>query len=63
MTLLWRLSVIQEVVFSGFQLDLYSPEEIPFAYWYATQVIEARLECLDHVITIIPKCGPTNFYT
>ncbi|KAK2460682.1 hypothetical protein APHAL10511_007152 [Amanita phalloides] len=57
--LLWRLSVVQEVVFSGFQLELYSPEEIPFAYWYAAQVIEVRLECLDHLIPVVPKSSLT----
>ncbi|KAF8626362.1 hypothetical protein AX15_005013 [Amanita polypyramis BW_CC] len=56
---IWRLSVIQEVVLSGFQLQLYSPEEIPFAYWYTTQVIEARLECLDYLIPIVPKSSLT----
>ncbi|KAJ7063693.1 Mak10 subunit, NatC N-terminal acetyltransferase-domain-containing protein [Mycena amicta] len=48
--LLWRLSVIRDVVLSGFQLELYSAEERPFAYWYLSQVIEAHLECLDELL-------------
>ncbi|KAF8638818.1 hypothetical protein AX17_001876 [Amanita inopinata Kibby_2008] len=56
----WRLSTIREVIFSGFQLELYSPEETPFAYWYATQVIEAELECLDELRHIVPSSSLTR---
>jgi hypothetical protein len=52
--LLWRLSTIREVVLSGFQLELYSPTERPFAYWYASQVIDAYLHTLDMVIGLAP---------
>ncbi|KAJ7932709.1 Mak10 subunit, NatC N-terminal acetyltransferase-domain-containing protein [Mycena leptocephala] len=48
--LVWRLSVIREVVMSGFQLELYTSEEKPFAYWYASQVMEAHLACLDNML-------------
>lgn len=48
--LLWRLSIIREVVLSGFQLELYAEEEKSFAYWYAAQVMEAHLQCLDSLL-------------
>ncbi|KAJ6606132.1 Mak10 subunit, NatC N-terminal acetyltransferase-domain-containing protein [Mycena vulgaris] len=55
--LVWRLSVIREVVLSGFQLELYTSEEKPFAYWYASQVIEAHLACLDDMLLAVePDC-------
>ncbi|KAF9528205.1 Mak10 subunit, NatC N-terminal acetyltransferase-domain-containing protein [Crepidotus variabilis] len=48
--LVWRLSIVREVVLSAFQLELYTDEEKPFAYWYATQVIEEHLRCLDGLV-------------
>ncbi|KAJ7494359.1 Mak10 subunit, NatC N-terminal acetyltransferase-domain-containing protein [Mycena galericulata] len=58
--LIWRLSVIREVVLSGFLLELYTAEEKPFAYWYASQVIEAHLECLDDVLLAMPPDCPAD---
>jgi N-alpha-acetyltransferase 35, NatC auxiliary subunit len=55
--LVWRLAIVREVIFSGFQLDLYSADEKPFAYWYAAQVIEAHLTCLDEMASVIPQGG------
>jgi hypothetical protein len=52
--LVWRISVIREVVLSGFQLELYTSEEKPFAYWYASQVMEAHLACLDDMLPAVP---------
>ncbi|KAJ7084851.1 Mak10 subunit, NatC N-terminal acetyltransferase-domain-containing protein [Mycena belliarum] len=51
--LVWRLSVIREVVLSGFQLELYTSEEKPFAYYYVSQVIEAHLACLDAMLLAV----------
>ncbi|KAJ7215317.1 Mak10 subunit, NatC N-terminal acetyltransferase-domain-containing protein [Mycena haematopus] len=51
--LVWRLSVIREVVLSGFQLELYTSEEKAFAYWYASQVIDAHLVCLDAMLLAV----------
>ncbi|KAJ7611761.1 Mak10 subunit, NatC N-terminal acetyltransferase-domain-containing protein [Roridomyces roridus] len=50
----WRLSAIREVVLSGFQMELYTSEEKPFAYWYASQIIEAHLSCMDGVLPALP---------
>jgi hypothetical protein len=51
--LLWRLSIIREIVLSGFQLDLYLGEEIPFAYWYSAKVIDEHLKCLDNISSTV----------
>ncbi|KAF7298377.1 hypothetical protein MKEN_01362300 [Mycena kentingensis (nom. inval.)] len=48
--LFWRLSVIRDLVFSGFQLELYAAEERAFAYWYLSQVIDTHLACLDDLL-------------
>ncbi|KAF9228847.1 Mak10-domain-containing protein [Gyrodon lividus] len=53
--LMHRLSVIREVIYSGFQLSLYSAEERVFAYWYATQVLESQLSCMDEIMLEMPE--------
>ncbi|KAF7314975.1 hypothetical protein MIND_00011600 [Mycena indigotica] len=59
--LLWRLSVIRDVVLSGFQLELYTAEERSFAYWYLSEVIEAHLECLDRLLLAVnPDSTPAR---
>ncbi|KAF8801418.1 hypothetical protein BYT27DRAFT_7198198 [Phlegmacium glaucopus] len=50
--LLWRLSIVREVILSGFQLGLYGGEEKSLAYWYAVEVIDAHLNCLDNVTSV-----------
>jgi hypothetical protein len=54
--LVWRLSAIREVILSGFQLELFSLEEKPVAYWYGAQVLDAHLTCLDNLLRVVPKC-------
>ncbi|KAJ7684380.1 Mak10 subunit, NatC N-terminal acetyltransferase-domain-containing protein [Mycena polygramma] len=58
--LVWRLSVVREVVLSGFQLELYTSEEKPFAYWYASQVINAHLACLDDMLLAVESDSPAG---
>jgi N-alpha-acetyltransferase 35, NatC auxiliary subunit len=53
--LVWRLSAIREVILSGFQLELFSPEERPVAYWCSTQVLDAHLSCLDNLLHVAPR--------
>lgn len=53
--LLWRLTIVREVVLSGFQMELYSMEERAFAYWYVAQVIEAHLDCIDNWVPVVSK--------
>ena len=51
--LLWRFTIIREIVLSGFQLELYHGEEIPFAYWYSAKVIDEHLKCLDNISSTV----------
>jgi hypothetical protein len=53
--LLWRLSIIEEVLLSGFQLELYVKDEKPFVYWELSQVIHEHLSILDSLEPVIPK--------
>lgn len=46
---------MREVVLSGFQLELYTGEERAFSYWYAAQIVESHLECLDEMVAAVPK--------
>ncbi|KAI0303343.1 Mak10 subunit, NatC N-terminal acetyltransferase-domain-containing protein [Multifurca ochricompacta] len=51
----WRLSVIREVLLSGFQLELYVKDEKPFVYWELSQVICEHLSTLAALDPVIPK--------
>jgi hypothetical protein len=53
--LLWRLSIIEEVLLSGFQLELYVKDEKSFVYWELSQVILEHLSILDSLERVIPK--------
>ena len=61
MALLWRLSVVREVILSGFQLELYAREEKCFAYWYAAEVMDAHLGCLDNLTSIVQEGAHSHF--
>lgn len=52
--LLLRLESIREVVFSGFQLDLYTMEERGFAYWYCAEVLQQHITILGRIIEAVP---------
>jgi len=54
MPLMWRLTAAENIILSGFQLELYAPHERTFAYWYLTQVIETHLGCIEDVLVILP---------
>ena len=56
--MIWRLRIIVEVIFAGFQLDLYVADELPFAYWYASHVIESQLAVIGDIAPVIPKGRP-----
>lgn len=38
----FRLEQMAEVIFAGFEAELYSLEEMPFLYWYTSTVILSR---------------------
>jgi len=60
--LVHRLSVIREVIYSGVQLSLYSAEERVFAYWYASQVLEVQLSCMDALLPGLEGSPAFNEY-
>lgn len=51
--LFWRLTAAENIILSGFQLELYAPRERTFAYWYLTQVIETHLGCIEDVLPVL----------
>ncbi|KAI9508819.1 Mak10 subunit, NatC N-terminal acetyltransferase-domain-containing protein [Russula earlei] len=53
--LLWRLSIIREVLQSGFQLELYVEDEKSFVYWELGQVAHEHLTTLDALEPVMPK--------
>ena len=61
--LLWRLSIIEEVLLSGFQLELYVQDEKSFVYWQLSQVILEHLSILDSLERVIPKSRCTRKVT
>jgi len=52
---LWRLSIIREVLLSGFQLELYVEDEKSFVYWELSQVVHEHLATLNALEPVIPK--------
>ena len=56
--LLWRLSIIREVLLSGFRLELYVEDEKSFVYWELSRVIHEHLATLDALEPVIPKGEP-----
>ena len=56
--LLWRLSIVREVLLSGFQLELYVEDEKSFVYWELGQVVHEHLSTLDALELVIPKGEP-----
>lgn len=51
----WRLATLQDVMLSGFQLELYSPSERAFAYWYTSIIIDGHLQALDILLGVVPQ--------
>ena len=53
--LLWRLSIIREVLLSGFHLELYVDDEKSFVYWELSHVAHEHLATLSSIEPVIPK--------
>lgn len=52
---MWRLTAAENIILSGFQLELYAPHERTFAYWHLTQVIETHLGCVEDALEVLPS--------
>lgn len=50
----WKLTVIREIILSGFQIELYAPNERSVAYWYLSHVAEQHLDCLETLRSLMP---------
>ena len=53
--LLWRLSIIREVLLSGFQLELYVEDEKSIVYWELSRVAHEHLSTLKALEPVVPK--------
>ncbi|KAI0648442.1 Mak10-domain-containing protein [Trametes meyenii] len=51
---LWRLSASRKVILSGFQQELYAPEEKPIAYWYLARVLDTHIGCIEGLLPAVP---------
>lgn len=49
------MSVARDIIFSGFQQQLYMGEERPIAYWYAVQIIDVHLSSLETLRKTMPE--------
>jgi N-alpha-acetyltransferase 35, NatC auxiliary subunit len=52
--LMWRLTAAENIILSGFQLELYAQHERTFAYWYLAQIIETHLGCIEDALAALP---------
>ncbi|KAF8496772.1 hypothetical protein F5888DRAFT_364175 [Russula emetica] len=50
-----KLSIIREVLLSGFQLELYVDDEKSFVYWELSHVAHEHLATLNSLEPVIPK--------
>lgn len=48
-----RLWLIAEVLFCGAELDLYSREELPFIYWYASCVLTVQFGVIRSILSLL----------
>lgn len=52
--LLRQLQTALDIIFSGFQQDLYAHDERPVAYWQIVQIVEMYLDIVEEVKLVIP---------
>ncbi|KZS98798.1 hypothetical protein SISNIDRAFT_447615 [Sistotremastrum niveocremeum HHB9708] len=50
-----RLWLITEVLFCGVEMDLYSREELPFVYWYASCVLSAQFGVVRSILSLLDE--------
>ncbi|KAI0806725.1 Mak10 subunit, NatC N-terminal acetyltransferase-domain-containing protein [Fomes fomentarius] len=55
---LWRLTACREIILSGFQQELYAPDEKPIAYWYLSLVIDYHIGCIEDLLPVVPSGMP-----
>lgn len=51
----FRIDQMSEILFAGFEAELYSQEEMPFLYWYLSRILLAKqLSVLDALAKELP---------
>ena len=48
-----KLVQISEVLLSGFEIDLYRPDEAPFLYWYLADLLSRQKDVLSILFKVI----------
>lgn len=52
----FRIDQMSEIIFAGFEAELYSREEMPFLYWYLSRILlEKQLSVLDALAKELPS--------
>lgn len=51
----WRACMIRDIILSGFELELYSSDERPFAYWYLQNVLFVQEGALQELLKSVPQ--------
>ncbi|KAG8968024.1 hypothetical protein FRC03_008889 [Tulasnella sp. 419] len=52
-----RLSIVIELMFSGFELDLYTPSEFAFTYWYLSSILGTQVKAISALLSL---CGSSE---
>lgn len=56
----FRIEQMAEVLFSGFESELYGRNEMPFLYWYIAEVLLSKqLDVLGQISQEISASGPS----
>ena len=51
----FRLIVIRDIILTGFELELYSYDERPFAYWYLAKICDGQTRVSRKLAEIAPS--------
>lgn len=47
--------MVRELIFSGFELEMYSEHEIPWIYWYIFGPLNARQQNLGKLLQLVKE--------
>lgn len=57
-----RIDQMSEILFAGFEAELYSREEMVFLYWYLSRILLAKqLDVLDGLAKLLPVASPVLY--
>jgi len=58
----WRISCVCTIILTGFELELYSDDERPFAYWYLSEVCGFHDKVLQQLLGYVTLGSPAHHY-